>query len=199
MRRHPQDLTGRPAGAAGRRAATRTTANGFRIALQAPSRALLALALAGVLAACQTIDESGPAIGARLGPTGGSAMNGGVAFRQVDGGVMIAANLANGTPGVWRVAIHANGICTSPNGFSAGPPLLLPGTSLPAAVQVSLNENGIGQVSTRLPGLVLEGPGGIVGKSVVVHAGAVGSLEAQPGVPNNRAACGVIGPVRPLF
>jgi Cu/Zn superoxide dismutase len=77
--------------------------------------------------------------------------------------------------------------------------LILPGTAQPAAVQVSLNEDGIGQVSARLPGLTLDGPNGIIGKSVVVHAGAVGSLGAQPGVPNDRSACGVIGPVVPLF
>ncbi len=37
-----------------------------------------------------------------------------------------------------------------------------------------------------------------MGKSVVVHDGATGSLEAQPGVRNNRVACGVIGTVKPL-
>jgi Cu/Zn superoxide dismutase len=51
----------------------------------------------------------------------------------------------------------------------------------------------------RLPGYRIEGPDGIMGRSVVVHAGAQGSLEAQPGVPNDRIACGVIGPLRSLF
>lgn len=126
-------------------------------------------------------------------------MRGSVSFRQFDGGVAMSANLAGGTPGRWRVVIHANGNCTSPNGFSAGPPLLLPGTSAPAMVQMSTNTDGEGFTAIRLPGLVLEGAAGIVGMSVVVHAGALGSLEAVPGVPNNRVACGVIERVRSLF
>ncbi len=165
---------------------------------------LLEVALIAGLVSCQTVDEGSgaparPGIGARLRPTGGSAMIGGVTFSQVDGGVSIAINLGGGTPGAWRVVIHANGICTSPNGFSAGPPLLLPGTSTPAAVAVSTDAGGIGLTSTRLPGLTLDGPDGILGKSVVVHAGAVGSLEASPGVPNNRVACGVIEPMRSVI
>jgi Cu-Zn family superoxide dismutase len=197
MRRHPQVLTGPPGGVANRVA--RAHADSW---LRALPTLLVPVALAGVLAACATNTASTPprpSIGAKLVPTGGSAMGGGVAFREVDGGLMIAANVTNGTPGAWRVAIHANGNCSSPNGFSAGPPILLPGSSLPAVVGLSLNENGIGGISTRLPGLMLDGPNGIVGKSVVVHAGAIGSLEAVPGAPNNRAACGVIGPVVSLF
>lgn len=199
MRRHPQVLIGSPGNAA-----TRTPRASALSGLPVLRPLVLAFALAGALAACKTTDEelaapSRPNIGATLGRIGGSAMGGGVAFREVEGGVMIAANVTGGTPGAWRVAIHANGNCSSPNGFSAGPPVLLPGTSLPAVVGVSLNENGIGGISTRLPGLALDGPNGIIGKSVVVHAGAVGSLEAVPGTPNNRTACGVIGPVRSLF
>jgi Cu-Zn family superoxide dismutase len=203
MRRHPQVLIGPPRGAVTRRSAPRTWRNRSRSGLRGFLPLALAVALAGGLAACKTADEalapSPPGIGAKLEPTGGSVTKGNVAFKQVDGGVMIAANLGGGTPGQWRVAIHATGICTSPNGFSAGPPLLLPGTALPAAVPVFTNADGTGGISTRLPGLALEGPGGIVGKSVVVHAGAIGSLDAQPGIPNNRVACGVIGPVRSLF
>jgi Cu/Zn superoxide dismutase len=50
----------------------------------------------------------------------------------------------------------------------------------------------------RLPGLKIDGTDGIRGKSVVVHLGATGSLDAQPGVPNNRVACGVIETNKPL-
>jgi len=198
MRCDPQVVIGLPGGVAMRTPPVTGTGSVRRLRALLPL--LVPVALAGALAACATSDgTSRPSIGAKLVPTGGSAMGGGVAFREVDGGLMIAANVTNGTPGAWRVAIHANGNCSSPNGFSAGPPVLLPGTSLPAVVGVSLNENGIGGISTRLPGLALDGPNGIIGKSVVVHAGAVGSLEAQPGVPNDRSACGVIGPVVPLF
>lgn len=164
----------------------------------------LVMALAGVLVSCATTDDDRGAqprtgVGARLRPIADSAMTGGVTFGQAADGVSIAVNLGGGTPGQWRVAIHANGICTSPNGFAAGPPLLLPGTSSPAAVSVTTNSDGVGATSARLPGLRLEGPEGILGKSVVVHAGAVGSLEAVPGVANNRVACGVIETMRAVL
>ena len=47
-------------------------------------------------------------------------------------------------------------------------------------------------------GIRIDGADGIRGKSVVVHRGATGSLDAEPGVPNNRVACGVIETNKPL-
>ncbi len=76
---------------------------------------------------------------------------------------------------------------------------MLPGTSDPAMVWMSTNTDGVGTITTRLSGVALDGPAGINGKSVVIHMG-FGSLEAQPGVPNDRVACGVIGnPINRLF
>ena len=59
-------------------------------------------------------------------------------------------------------------------------------------------DNEYGNATARLPGIRIDGPDGIRGKSVVVHRGATGSLDAQPGVPNNRVACGVIETNKPL-
>jgi len=200
MRRHPQVLIASPKGSA----VPRLAAKYFAPAPRVLPFLVLAAAIAGGLGACKSVDEAvttttRPNFGARLTPTGGSAMTGGASFRPYDGGVVIVVSLAGGTPGQWRVVVHANGNCTSPNGFSAGPPVNLPGTAMPAAVQASTSANGGAEIATRLPGLTLEGPASIVGKSVVVHAGALGSLEAQPGVPNNRVACGVIEARPSLF
>jgi superoxide dismutase, Cu-Zn family len=166
-------------------------------------RVALAIAASGSLLSCKTTDEAPkaapPNIGARLARIGDSVMTGRVAFQRYDGGVTLAASLAGGSPGPWRVAIHTTGNCSSPNGFSAGPPVMLPGTSTPAVASVMVNpDKAFGEISVRLPGLSLEGPDSIVGKSVVVHA-AGGSLEAEPGVRNNRAACGVIESMPSLF
>ena len=90
-------------------------------------------------------------------------------------------------------------ICTSPNGFSAGPPLVLPGAAEPVAVPFRIWEQGTATLSTRVPGLTLKGPGGIEGRSIVLHASQSGSLDAVPGVVNDRVACGVIGAVPTLF
>ena len=145
-----------------------------------------------------TITIGGQGVGARLGPVGGSAMIGAVTFTQRDGHVAVLANLGNASPGrEYRVVVHATGNCTSPNGFSAGPPWTPPGvTPDPRRVLVTTNTEGTGLVSARLPGWRVEGPDGIRGRSVVIHEGAIGSLEAEPGVRNNRMACGVIGQMK---
>jgi Cu-Zn family superoxide dismutase len=203
MRRHPQVLRVPPNEAATRFARPRSRTNWAAPVLERLLRCALAAALASGLASCQTADDKGTrgggmAVGARLVPIGGSAVRGLITFRQVEGGVAVVADFLGGYSGRLRIVIHANGNCSSPNGFSAGPPLVFPGTAEPAAVTITAVD-GYAVVSTRMPGLTLEGPGGIGGKAVVVHAGEAGSLEAQPGVPNNRVACGVIDALQPLF
>ena len=172
--------------------------------LRRGARVVLALALAGGLAACKTADEATPrgsptasAVGARLAPIGGSAARGSVAFRPYEGGVTMVANFGGVGAGSHRVAIHMNANCTSPNGFSAGAPMLLPGSSAPVVVTIR-TEGSEGTVSTvtRIAGVAMAA---LDGKSVVVHHGMVGSLDARPNVPNGRLACGSIGPVQALF
>jgi len=165
-------------------------------------RLAIAAALAVGLLACKTADEapaskSAPGVVARLAfPGGGGVAFGTARFQPVEGGVVATVDMQSGTGGRWRMVIHATGNCTSPNLFSAGPPLLLPGFSAPIEIPVVTTPDASGGATLRIAGLVLDG---IVGKSVVIHAGAAGPLDAQPGVPNNRVACGVIETVRPLF
>ena len=45
-------------------------------------------------------------------------------------------------------------------------------------------------------GLRVEGPDGLVGRSVVIHEDEESSLDTVPGARNNRMACGVIGPMQ---
>ncbi len=102
-------------------------------------------------------------------------------------------------PGPHRIVIHANPVCTSPNGFSAGPPILLPETGAPVIVAITIEHERATSLVTRVPGLALSGPAGVEGRSVVLHAGWSGTLEASPGIPNDRVACGVIGTLPMLF
>jgi Cu/Zn superoxide dismutase len=164
----------------------------------------LAIALAGGLVSCKTVDEAGPrksASGAvaRLGFAGGSAVGGSANFQPVDGGVVVLVALWTGTSGRWRAVIHATGNCTSSNAFSAGPPLMVPGLAEPVSIPIVTGVEGRGDTTLRIAGLAIDGPAGINGRSVVVHAGALGPLDAQPGVANGRVACGVIETARPLF
>ena len=176
------------------------------LSLRCLAQVMLAFFLAGGLAACKTADDAGsrasaPAsartVGARLAPIGGSAVRGSVTFRPDEGGVVMIANLGGVGAGPHRVAIHMNANCTSPNGFSAGTPMPLPGSSAPVVVVVR-TEGSEGTVSTvaRIAGVAIDG---LDGKSVVVHEGTVSALDARPGVPNGRLACGLIGPVSALF
>ena len=139
-------------------------------------------------------------IGARLKPIGGSAGLGLVTFRPYDGGLTLVADVGGLSGGQYRFVIHTTPVCTSPNGFSAGPPFLLPGTEVPVVVPVVIaTDQGTATLTRRVPGIALSGPNGIEGKSLVLHAGGSGPLDAKPGVPNARVACGIIGPIPTLF
>jgi Cu/Zn superoxide dismutase len=167
---------------------------------QALPVALLAIGLAG----CATKDDArsrpsptADAIGAHLVPTGNSTVGGLITFQPYEGGVtMVAEVVGLAGAGIYRVVIHANGNCTSTNAFSAGPPLLLAGSSAPVVVEFTAQTEGRQAFAQRIRGLSVDR---LVGRAVVVHAGFYGSLDAQPGVPNDRVGCGAIGAMRPLF
>jgi Cu/Zn superoxide dismutase len=166
------------------------------------ARIALVTALACALASCASDEESkkpppDPGVGAQLQPVSGSAVKGFASFKAYDGGVDVAINVS-GTPGTVRVVIHSTGNCTSPNGFSAGPPWVPPGAAGPLMIRIAISDYLYGIASARLPGIKIDGPDGIRGKSVVVHLGASSPLDAEPNVPNNRIACGVIQTNKPL-
>jgi len=166
-------------------------------------RGASAVALVLALAACASDDPVGKqkavAIGARLQPIAGGVGHGLVTFRPYDGGLTVVADVGGFSGGPYRFVIHTTPVCTSPNGFSAGPPFLLPGTGAPVVIPAVIFHQGTATFTTRVPGIALNGPAGVEGKSLVLHASESGSLDAQPGVPNDRVACGVIGPVPTVF
>lgn len=171
-----------PAVGAGRRARGRPRA----------PRLLPLLAVLVALGGCQSPQAPGGGnVEAKLVGTTGSVANGSAVLHDARSGVDIAVWLGGIAPGRYRVVIHASGNCSSPNAFSAGSPWAPPGVPL-AVVVVDLGDD-TRTVTEHLAGYRVQGPDGVTGRSVVVHAGGSGSLEAQPGVPNNRVACGVIG------
>ena len=90
------------------------------------ARVLPLLAVAVALCACQSPKEpaapgappGGGNVEAKLAGTGGSAANGAVVLHDARGGVNVAIWLGGVGPGQYRVAVHAAGNCSSPNGFS---------------------------------------------------------------------------------
>ena len=163
------------------------------------------LLLSFVLGACASGGDSGAgekkdvAIGARMQPVAGGVGHGLVTFRPYDGGLVFVADVGGFAAGPYRFVIHTTPVCTSPNGFSAGPPFTLPGTGAPVSVPALIMHQGTATFSLRVPGITLNGPTGVEGKSVVLHASESGPFEAAPGVPNDRVACGVIGPIPTIF
>ncbi len=134
---------------------------------------------------------------ARLFGANGSVVNGSAVLHEVRGGVDLALWLGSVGPGRYRVAIHATGNCSSRNAFSAGAPWAPPG--IPVAVILFDKNDDTRTITMKLPGYKLRGPDGVFGRAVVVHEGSSASLEAEPGVPNARIACGVIGVPERLF
>ena len=174
--------------------------------LRLPFRKLLRVAQAAAVvlafAACASDDAAKPKtvnIGARLQPIAGAVGHGLVTFKPYDGGLTVVADVGGFAAGPYRFVVHTTPVCTSPNGFSAGPPFLLPGTGAPIVVTTAIYHQGTATLTLRVPGIALTGPTGIEGKSLVLHASETGPLDAQPNVPNDRVACGVIGPIPILF
>jgi len=163
----------------------------------------VALAVA-VLAGCQTAADVAnlppggrPNLEAKFVGTSGSAAGGSAFFSDKGNELNISIWLGSVGPGEFRVVIHERGNCSSPNGFSAGPPWAPPG--VPLAVILLRKNDDTRTMTARMPGYHHHVPDGVMGRSVVVHAGGYGSLEAEPGVKNNRIVCAVIGTPEDLF
>lgn len=165
---------------------------------RALARAALAAAVAVSVGGCETaatinakIFSRGPGLGGKIKALGGSSAKGFIVVSRREGGANLIVNLNDVGPGIYRVAFHMNGNCSSSNGFSAGPPWAPPGGEVRTYDGV-MNSDGLLNMSIPISGLLIDPPDGIFGRSVVVHAGISGSLDAQPGVRNDRIACVVL-------
>jgi Cu/Zn superoxide dismutase len=156
---------------------------------------IVSFALAALVVGCAGKDNEPP--GGLVAQLGGpsSAAKGAVHIFDYRDGIQVQLSMSNLLPGAYRIAIHEVGNCKSPNLFSAGPAWAPPGWTKPAGellpsftVSESGNQN---QYVAFVKGVRAEGPGGLRGKSVVVHYGDLVG-EAFPGQPNNRMACGVL-------
>ncbi len=161
-------------------------------------------ATAGALAACAAVDATkesvagkGPVVEAQLKAPGNGPWQGTVKFTDRGDGVLVTVFITNIAPGTYRLAIHANGNCSSPNFFSAGPPWAPPGSTRPAAElapELHTNSEGDMQRTFQIPGVHISGENSLQGRSVVLHWGR-NAEDTKPGEANNRALCGVVGPV----
>jgi Cu/Zn superoxide dismutase len=128
----------------------------------------------------------------------GSATSGRVRVIDKGDGVTLLVSGTNLPPNQYRVSFNANGNCSSPNGFSAGPPWAPPGLNPYELIPLFWNPDGNAEGETFIRGVHTTGENGLAGRSVVIYWGNK-VTDAQPGVPNNRAACGVFAPAELLL
>jgi superoxide dismutase, Cu-Zn family len=138
-----------------------------------------------------------------LHPTTGNAVEGQVTFTKADGGVKVSAHITGLTPGKHGFHIHEYGDCTAPDGTSAGGHFNPEGNPHGAPTDAKRHEGDLGNVEANDQGVAdleyvdthasFEGESSILGRGVIVHAGA-DDLKTQPtGNAGGRVACGVIG------
>jgi Cu/Zn superoxide dismutase len=177
---------------------------------QRNQRVAVAVALALLLAGCESTRETlkdyeegplfgrGPGLEARLRGTG-SAATGNVRIFDFRDGVAVQLTMYNVPPGTYRIALHENANCSSPNLFSAGPAWAPPGSGKTAADLMPQFYVNTGQdmpnYTAYFNGARVDGPLSLRGRSVVIHYGQKIS-DAFPGQPNNRIACGVLEFIR---
>ncbi len=141
---------------------------------------------------------------ATLAPTEGNQARGTVTFTAVEGGVRVEAAVSGLSAGRHGFHLHETGDCSGPDGSSAGGHFNPAGSphGAPDAPAVQRHAGDLGNLDAAADGtaaydrvdpvLTLDGPGSIVGKAVIVHAGA-DDLATQPtGAAGARLACGVI-------
>lgn len=139
---------------------------------------------------------------AQLEPTEGYNATGTVTFTSVNGAVRVEADVRGLSPGEHGIHVHEFGDCSAPDASSAGGHFN-PTNEDHGAPEDSVRHVGdlgnlqAGQDSTatytRVDSVItLTGANSIIGKAIVVHAGA-DDFETQPsGDSGDRVACGVI-------
>jgi superoxide dismutase, Cu-Zn family len=171
--------------------------------------ALLFLTTGPTPAAAQHEDHApaGPARAvAVLVPTAGGAASGTVTFTLVDGGVRVTAHVEGLAAGDHGFHVHEFGDCSAPDATSAGGhfnPGGAPHAGPDATARhvgdlgnLTADTQGMASYDRVDPAIRLDGPHGVIGRAVIVHA-APDDLATQPtGGAGARLACGVIGVAR---
>ena len=174
------------------------------------SSATTAVAVLG-LAALAAAQSPSPAAGPKkvtravavLSPTASNTVAGTVQLSAVPGGVAVTATLKGLAPGAHGFHVHEFGDCTAPDGASAGGHFNPKGSPHGAPTDRAHHAGDLGNVTAAAdgtatlqwtdPGMKLDGPDGVIGHAVIVHA-SPDDLKTQPtGNAGGRVACGVVG------
>ena len=163
---------------------------------------LIAGASAVLAAACGSLPNSQPLAETRLEPRSGSSVAGTVTFTPTGDKVRVEASVNGLTPGAHGFHVHEVGDCSAADAASAKGHFNpagkmhghqsgehhggdMPNLEADAGGKATMTVE-IGQMS------ISEGPAGIVGRSVVVHADPDDYKSQPAGNSGKRIACGVI-------
>lgn len=166
------------------------------------NRSLGALALFLFAGHAAVSAEAEPTLEAKLQPLQGSNVRGFVTFLRQGDGVQVSANVTGLAPGGHGFHIHEKGDCSAPDGTSAGGHFNPGGKPhgnpdqgehhMGDMPMLQADADGNARLNARLNGVAVDGPDGIAGKAVIVHANA-DDFKTQPtGNSGGRVACGVI-------
>lgn len=144
---------------------------------------------------------------AHLHSTQGNNVSGMIRFVQEATGVRVAGTVTGLSPGEHGFHVHEHGDCSAPDASSAGghynpsnnphADRTAPERHMGDLGNLSADANGRAAVNFLDLQLELTGEHSIVGRAVVIHAGA-DDLSSQPsGDSGARVACGVIAWVKP--
>jgi Cu-Zn family superoxide dismutase len=164
--------------------------------------ALIASVSAALVTACSSLPNSQPLAEARLEARSGSSVAGTVTFTPAGDKVRVEARVDGLTPGAHGFHVHELGDCSAADGASAkghfnpaGKMHGHAGGEHHAGDMPNLEADASGNASLVVEVAqmaIVEGPAGIVGRSVVVHADPDDYKSQPAGNSGKRIACGVI-------
>lgn len=140
---------------------------------------------------------------AKLSPLNNSGVSGHFTFAPASGGIHITGELQGLRPSAKQgFHIHEKGDCSAPDGSSAGPHFAHPESHHGGPTSPNRHLGDLGNIMSDSSGkaaihamgvdLAIDGPSGVIGHSIVVHAGE-DDLKTDPaGNSGARVACGVI-------
>lgn len=138
-----------------------------------------------------------------LHPTRGSNVTGTVYFSRTPNGVQVTADVMGLSPGKHGFHIHEFGDCTAPDGTSAGGHFNPENRPHAGPEQANRHVGDLGNIEADAGGnahyvrtdtqLKFDGSDSIIGRGVIVHAGADDLVSQPSGNAGPRVACGVIG------
>ena len=141
---------------------------------------------------------------ATIGPASDSSVTGMAVFTQNGDQITLTIEIQNASPGLHAVHIHEKGDCSSPDGKSAGGHWNPTGVAhgkwgegefhLGDLGNIAVGEDGTGSIelTTDLWEIGTDSDIDIVGKGIIVHAGADDFTSQPSGDAGARIGCGAI-------